>query len=315
MMAVTTPTGSSAGANAALAIKSHPMRNAHPNSAEAGSTIRWSAAPGVSAGSLQAPKRIVSLVPAVTEMLFAIGAGNEVVGVSSYDRFPPETATRPKVGALVDPDFERILSLKPDLVVVYGSQFDLIARLGSAKLPVFNYRHAGLADITATIRELGNRIGRPGEANTVAAGIERDIAAVRARVAGLARPRTAFVFGREPGTIRSVYVSGGVGFMHDMIESAGGDNAFKDVQRQSLQATTEILLARTLDVIVEAHPNDGWTPERVAQERRGWNALAAIPAVRSGRVYLLADDRLSIPGPRVAEAIAALADVLHPRVR
>ena len=129
---------------------------------------RGSAAPVVSAGSLQAPKRIISLVPAVTEMLFAIGAGNEVVGVSSYDRFPPEVATRPKVGALIDPDFERILSLKPDLVVVYGSQAELIARLGRAQLPLFNYRHAGLGDVTSTIRELGTRIGRGAEADQVA---------------------------------------------------------------------------------------------------------------------------------------------------
>src|SRR5687768_7494658 len=72
----------------------------------------------------EARMRLVCLVPAVTEMLFALDAGDDVVGVSSYDRYPPEALTKPKVGALVDPDFERILSLKPDLVVVYGTQLD-----------------------------------------------------------------------------------------------------------------------------------------------------------------------------------------------
>ena len=275
---------------------------------------RGSAAPVVSAGSLQAPKRIISLVPAVTEMLFAIGAGNEVVGVSSYDRFPAEVATRPKVGALIDPDFERILSLKPDLVVVYGSQTELIARLGRAQLPLFNYRHAGLGDVTSTIRELGTRIGRGAEADQVAAAIERDIAAIRTRVAGRPRPRTALVFGREPGSLRGVYVSAGVGFMHDMLDAAGGADVFADIARQSLQATTEVLLARAPEVIIEAHASEGWTPERVARERLVWNVLPSLPAVRSGRIHILTDDRLSIPGPRVADAASGLlADVLHPK--
>ena len=267
----------------------------------------------VSAGSLQAPKRIISLVPAVTEMLFAIGAGNEVVGVSSYDRFPPEVATRPKVGALIDPDFERILSLKPDLVVVYGSQAELIARLGRAQLPLFNYRHAGLGDVTSTIRELGTRIGRGAEADQVAAAIERDIAAIRTRVAGRPKPRTVLVFGREPGSLRGIYVSAGIGFMHDMLDAAGGADVFADIARQSLQATTEVLLARAPEVIIEAHASEGWTPERIARERLVWNVLPSLPAVRSGRIHILTDDRLSIPGPRVADAIRLLADVLHPK--
>ena len=99
--------------------------------------------------------------------------------MSSYDKFPPEAATKPKVGALVDPDFERILSLRPDLVVVYGIADGPHRRLERAKIPVFNYRHAGLADITATITALGERIGRTGEAGTLAARIERDLERIR----------------------------------------------------------------------------------------------------------------------------------------
>jgi iron complex transport system substrate-binding protein len=259
-----------------------------------------------------APRRIISLIPAVTEMLFAIGAGNEVVGVSSFDRFPPEVKTRPSVGALVDPDFERMLSLKPDLVVVYSTQTDLITRLERAKVSMYRYEHAGLADITTTIRQLGKRVGRVDRATAVAAQIDRDIAEIRRLVAGRARPKTALIFDREPGTLRSLYASAGVGFMHDMLVAAGGDDVFDDVKRQSLHATTEILLARAPEVIIEAHATENWTPERLQRERAVWNALPSLPAVRNGRVYLFADERLSIPGPRVADAIRVLARALHP---
>ena len=94
-------------------------------------------------------RRIVSLVPAVTEMLFAIGAGPQIVGVSSYDHFPPEVEALPKVGALLDPDTERILSLRPDLVVVYGSQTDVDAHFKKAGIRTFNYRHGGKGAILA----------------------------------------------------------------------------------------------------------------------------------------------------------------------
>ena len=105
------------------------------------------------------PTRIVSLVPALTEMLFAIGAGPQVVAVSSYDEFPPEVKSLPRVGALLDPDMERILSLRPDLVIVYGSQTDLQAQLARAGIRVFNYRHAGLAGVLNTLKDLGAAVG------------------------------------------------------------------------------------------------------------------------------------------------------------
>ena len=135
-------------------------------------------------------QRIISLVPAVTEMLYAIGAGPRLVAVSSYDRYPPEVTKLPNVGALLDPNVERILSLKPDLVVVYGSQADLKQQLARAGIGVFDYRHAGLADVTTTIRELGVRTGDAAQAGAVADGIERGLAAIRERVKARPRPRT-----------------------------------------------------------------------------------------------------------------------------
>lgn len=259
------------------------------------------------------PSRIISLVPAVTEMLFALGAGGQVVGVSSYDRFPPEALTKPKVGALVDPDFERILSLRPDLVVVYGTQSDLIAKLDRARVPAFRYELAGLAEVTATIRILGNQIDRSREAAALAERIDRDLAEIRRSVAGKPRPKTALIFGREPGSLRAIYASGGIGFMHDMLDAAGGEDLFADIPRQNLEATTEMLLARAPQVIIEVHAGDPWPQTKIDQERRAWNTLASLPAVRSGRIYELVDDRLSIPGPRIAEAVRLIAAVLHQR--
>jgi iron complex transport system substrate-binding protein len=255
--------------------------------------------------------RVVSLVPAVTEMLFAIGAGPQVVGVSSFDQHPPEVATRARVGALIDPDLERIFALRPTLVVIYGSQVELRHQLSRAGIEAFDYRHGGLGDVFDTIRRLGAATGRAEAAKTLAAALERRIEAVRERVKDRPRPRTLLVFGREPGALRNIYASGGRGVLHDMLEAAGGTNVFSDVDREAVQATSETILARRPEVIIELRTTALTAPRAEAIERTAWSALSAVPAVRDGRVHLLSGDDLVVPGPRVAGAVERLARALH----
>ena len=258
-------------------------------------------------GAQAPPSRIVSLVPAATEMLFAIGAGPRVVAVSSYDHEPPDVERLPRVGALLDPDLERILGLRPDLVVAYGTQHELQQQLSRAAIPVFPYKHGGLADVTATIRALGAGTGTSPRANEVAAAIDRDLASIRARVAGRRRPQTLLVFGREPGTLRNLYASGGVGFLHDMLEVAGAVNVFAAQKRENVQASAETLLALAPDAIVELHVEaDG------AVDLTAWKALPALPAVRGNRIVVLTGTDLVTPGPRIASATRRLAQALHP---
>jgi iron complex transport system substrate-binding protein len=259
------------------------------------------------------PRRIVSLVPSVTEMLFDIGAGDAVVGVSSLDHYPPAVESRVKVGGLIDPDFERIISLRPDLVIVYGTQNAITDRLGRAGIPMFNFQHSGLAEVTAWMRRLGERVGRGQAADARAAAIERRIADIRAKTAGRAKPKTMIVFERERGSLRAMFGSGGTGFLHDMLAAAGGVNVFADVPRESLQITTEQVIAKAPDVVLEFRSGPEWTAQRAAEDRRSWLGLS-IPAVRNGQVHILIDEMLGIPGPRIADAILAIAKVLHPGV-
>jgi iron complex transport system substrate-binding protein len=271
----------------------------------------WRGAGGAGHGA-EPPQRIISLVPALTEMLFAIGAGPQVVAVSSFDSYPPEAATRPRVGALLDPDVERILSLTPDLVAIYGSQVDLRRQLQRAAIPTFDYRHAGLPDILTTLRDLGRVTGRSAGADAVATSIERRLAAVRDRTAAVPRARTLLVFGRQPGALRNVYAAGGTGFLHDMLAVAGGENVFADVAQESVQATTELILARRPDVVLELHEGPEFPPAQVRDAVAAWAALASVPAVKTGRVLVVSGTGLVVPGPRVALAVERIARALHP---
>ena len=259
-----------------------------------------------------AAKRIISLVPALTEMLFAIGAGPQIIAVSSFDDFPAEVKSLPRVGALLDPDTERILALRPDLVITYGSQTQLAAQLTQAGTRMFSYRHGGIATVLETMRDLGEATGHQAEAQRSVREIQARLEQVRSRVQGRRRPRVLLVFERQPRTLRQLYASGGRGFLHEMLVAAGGENVFADVDRESVSPSQETLLSRAPDVIIEVRATGLLAASEVAQEQNVWSALTTIPAVRNRRVHLLNDDYLVVPGPRVALATEAFARALHP---
>ncbi len=245
-------------------------------------------------------------------MLFAIGAGPQVVAVSSFDDFPPEVKSLPRVGALLDPDVERILTLRPDLVITYGSQGSVEAQLARAGIRTFSYRHGGVRAIVQTVRDLGSVTGRASQASGKAREIEAQFDAVRAAVRGYARPRVLLVFGRQPQSLRQMYASGGAGFLNDILEAAGGQNVFSDVRQESVQPSQETLLARAPDIIIEIRSGRSEATTDAAGERSAWSPLASIPAVRNGRIHLLTGAQFVVPGPRVGLAAEQLARMLHP---
>jgi len=257
-------------------------------------------------------RRVISIIPATTEMLFAMGAGDRVIAIGTYDRFPPEAQKRPRVGALIDPNVEQILQMRPDLVVLYGTQTELKRRLERANIPYYSYVHKGLSDITETIRSLGGRVGVEAGANALAGRVEAQLADIRGRVSKSPRPRTLLVFGRERGSLRNIDASGGEGFLHDMLEVAGGTDVLADVHRQSVAMSTEMVLARAPDVIIELR----YAPERFdSADLSVWNRLPSVPAVKNHRIILLTGEEFVVPGPRVGDATRKLATAIHPELR
>ena len=262
------------------------------------------------------PQRIISIVPSVTQILFAIGAESQLVGIGSFDQLPEGydgAAELARVGGLLDPDMERIFTLRPDLVVLYRSHVDQHQQLERAGIPVLGYEHAGLADIPRTIRSLGEHTGHTEQAETIAARMDAGLASIRARVNDRPKPRTLLVFSREPMALRNIYASGGIGFLHDMLDAAGGENVFEDIRSENVaQVSSEAILAAAPDVIIEIRFTDNLAADVADDERNVWRRLSTLPAVRSGRIHFVTGSRFVVPGPGVLEATEELARVLHP---
>ena len=260
------------------------------------------------------PQRIVSIVPALTEALFAIGARSQIVGVGSFDTVPAGSASLPRVGGLLDPDLEQILSLRPDLVVLYGNQSDLIEQLARAGVSTFPYIHGGIADSLSTLQNLGTTVGKGNEAQQLADSIASKLNHLRVFLQERPQPKVLLVFGREPGSLRNIYASGGMGFLHDMLEAAGGINILAHVPRESIQLTSEAILAGAPEVIIELTYDGRVNSDNQSAQHSAWSQLSAIPAVRNKRVHLLLGAHFLQPGPRLAEATTAIAQALHPDV-
>ena len=262
------------------------------------------------------PQRIVSLVPAVTEILVSIGAGSELVGIGSFDQIPigpNQDSSVTRVGGLLDPNVERIFTLRPDLVILYDTQTDLRSQLEKASIPILTYTHEGLAEVSDMIRLLGIRTGHSTEAETIATELEASLVAIQRRVAGRPKPRTLLVFGREPLTLRNVYASGGIGFLQDMLEVAGGNNVFSEIDSENVShVSSESILSAAPEIIIEIRYGENLPRNIVEDERAVWTQLSTLPAVRNNRIYFVTGNRFVVPGPRVAQATEELARMIHP---
>ena len=262
------------------------------------------------------PQRIVSLVPAVTEILVSIGADSQLVGIGSFDQIPigpNQDSSVTRVGGLLDPNVERIFTLRPDLVILYDTQTDLRSQLEKASIPILTYTHEGLAEVSDMIRLLGIRTGHSTEAETIATELEASLVAIQRRVAGRPKPRTLLVFGREPLTLRNVYASGGIGFLQDMLEVAGGNNVFSEIDSENVsQVSSESILSAAPEIIIEIRYGENLPRNIVEDERAVWTQLSTLPAVRNNRIYFVTGNRFVVPGPRVAQATEELARMIHP---
>jgi iron complex transport system substrate-binding protein len=242
----------------------------------------------------------------MTEALFAVGAGDRVVGRSRYCDYPPEAAQLPAVGG-IEPDVERILELRPDLVVGPSGHWSasLAATLRARGIASwFPDEIESLAGVDRLVEGVGARTGHAEDARRVVQALASDEHAVDAAVAARPRPRALLVAGLEP----TVVVAGPASFADELLRRAGAINAVVDGGAWPTFGL-ERILELDPDVIVDVSvaESDGHT--RITREAHGWSLLRAV---RDGHVVPLGDERLLRPGPRIAQGLAVLARALHP---
>jgi iron complex transport system substrate-binding protein len=256
------------------------------------------------------PRRIVSLAPSVTEILFAVGAGPQVVGDTKYCNYPPEADSLPEIGGFSAKtiSIEAIVDLTPDLVIAgTASQRSVVEALEKLSIPVIVSAPKSIDAVYRSIEQIGAISGHAQDAASVVAKMRARMGAVTARIMTVPTDQRPTIFWEvfdEPLTTAGPHT-----LIGQLIERAGATNVFADTSEDYPQVGTEVVVDRDPTVILGATTQRAkLTPEQIAQ-RSGW---ANIAAVRNRRVYLLDGDIMSRHGPRLADALEALAKVLYP---
>jgi iron complex transport system substrate-binding protein len=265
------------------------------------------------AGPGAQPARIVSTSPSITEILYELGLGDRVVGVTTYCHYPPEAAKKPKIGDFLHPNLERIVGLRPDLVI---SESTGVRGSVQLTLPALEVRNGSVAEILEAIDTIGRAAGVPDRAERLAARIRSDLGAISERTARLKHPRVMFVAGRTPGRVEDIVVAGRGSHLDELIGIAGGVNVFRDTVSNYSKISLEALVARNPEVIIDMGEMADTAGVTEAQKRAvaaTWAArMPMLAAVRNRRVYAVASDIYVVPGPRIVEAAREFARMLHP---
>ncbi len=251
--------------------------------------------------------RIVSLSPSTTEALFVIGAGPQVVGRSRYCDWPAEVTKLPQIGGYVDPSFEAILALRPDLVT--GARGPAGAamseRLEARGIKTFLPKTESFAEIDAMMIGLGERTGHAADAKAKVDALDAQVGAIARALASVPHPRVLLVFGLEP-----VSVAGPASFADEMIRRAGGTNVVTEGGAYPTLGMERVLTLDP-DLVVNAAIAEAHGHERIAKDTPGWSK---VRAVTTGHVVALTDESVLRPGPRVGDGLTALARAIHPEV-
>lgn len=249
------------------------------------------------------PQRIVSIAPSVTEIIFAIGAGDKLVGVDSESDFPPEAKDIQTVGTYISPSLELIVVLKPDLLVVSDlTPLQVVDAIEERGIKVFAVAPESIEGIAESMRKLGAVLGVKDKAEAAARDFEERVAAVEEKAA-LAREKPRAYLEYYP-----YWTFGPGSFGDDLIEKAGGVNIGKKLKSPYAEVSNEFVISENPDIIIITQGEHASTTISSVKDRPGWSS---INAVRNSRLYYIDDDIISRPGPRMADAIEELYSILH----
>lgn len=253
------------------------------------------------------PTRIISLAPSITEILFAIGLDDEIIGVTDFCNFPEKALSKPKV-SYTRPNIEVLVALEPQLVLAPPSfiRADVLAKLEQLKIPTFVLESKTVEGIFGHIQLLGRMVGRASEANAFAANLRKQVTALTKKVEGRPRPILLYVLNSDP-----LITVGPGSFIHHLIELAGGRNAAERANAPYPRLTMEEVLMQNPQILLFPIGEYEGIPQA---EQDRWKRWTSLRAVQDGKLFQVQADLLNRPGPRVLEGLRHLISLLHPDV-
>lgn len=242
--------------------------------------------------------RVISCAPSITETIYALHGESHLVGVSNFCTFPSDVTRLPRIGGYLDPNYEQILRLHPDLAILVQEHAPLIAFLNKYSIRTVTIDNSSIATILAAISSIAAACNLPSDSLVAALRHQLESSELQLEHA----PRILFAVGRDKpgsGTIGKVFIAGPKTFYSELITRAGAKNAFSNTLAAYPSISGESIIRLNPDIIIEVAASA--MPSEKSKIRADWKALAMVPAVKTGDVFILTAPYISIPGPRITE--------------
>lgn len=254
------------------------------------------------------PKRIVSLAPSITETLYSLNLGKRIVGVTEFSSYPDEAKRKPNVGSYINLNIEKIISLKPDLIIAIadGNKKESVDTLGRLGYSVYAINPRCVKDIFQTIDNIGKITGCIDRASRLIKELKSRVNYIETRIKGIERPKVFFQIGINP-----VVTVGKDTFHNDLIKMAGGLSISGNEKAKYPRYSMEEILIKEPDIIIISSMYRGGDFDR---NKREWMKWKSIPAVKNGRIYIIDSDLVDHPSPRIIDGLEELARLIHPEL-
>lgn len=254
------------------------------------------------------PKRIISLAPNITEILYGLGLDEEIVGVTIHCNFPQKVKEKPKVGSYINIDFERVVSLKPELIIATaaGNTKDMVERLEKLGFPTYVIFPKKIQDIMKSVLNIGHIVNREREAHVIVQTMQNRLKKIHELTRCLSRPKVFLQIGEAP-----LVTVGKGSFGDDLINLSGGENIAGNEKQMYPRLGIEEILKRAPEVIIVSTMNPKGDYQKVFLE---WSRWKTIPAVKNKRIHLMDSDLIDRPSPRIIDGLEIMAKILHPAV-
>ncbi len=269
-------------------------------------------------GQSPEPQRVISMAPSITEVLYELGLQGKLVGATRFCNYPPEAKKIPRVGGYMDPNYEAIVMLRPDLVITIINQKEVVERLHSLGIETLLVDHDSVDGIINSITAIGHKLGAKEMANKVAGDILHRLEVVKRKTKGEPRPKVLVAVGRYLGSgmIQSVHVAGKGSYLDDIITLSGGVNAYDGPALLAYpRVSGEGLIRLDSDYIIDMAPTLESMGMTQADALKEWRGIAPKKTLDEGRLRIFWQDYTVIPGPRFILMVERIARLVHPEIK
>ena len=270
--------------------------------------------PGMSIETYASSQRVISTSPAITEILFAIGAGDRVVGVTDYCNYPKNACRLPSIGGPLNPSTEKWIALKPDLIILQDDSVVLNKHAKVFKIPTLEVSVNNLENILTSIQVIADAMQIPKAGKQLVDKITTQIDNYRTSIGKTKARHVLMLLSDTNDPSRDLYAVGRNTFLNELLSIAGGENILPDTMATYPKISKEFIIAKSPEIIIEIGPTANLSSEGILNRKKAWTIYPTIRAVKNDRLYFVGADYILIPGPRLVKILDILTRNIHPKL-